>query len=191
MGTKSFLVGVLVGALLLWILLRQSDFGLFFVTELSIKSGFFVGFILGLAFGGTTQSNVRATSIGVIAAIFGGGIFVFGLNLVLQFILALSIGFIPGIVVSIIIRRYAVARSSASAWAWLSHPRIPTLTTKYGPGFVTLDGYILDAVGKDRTTVPEISLYVNKSQLEVSERIAFLIRKGVLGAEGEKVWLIK
>lgn len=150
-------------------------------------SGLLVGAILGVMFGYTSDDKRKKVAIttfaGILVAAIGGGLYFYSINNQLQtfniFTIFFAIGFgIAALIANKIHHRYY-------GWGMVSIPFGPDedlirLSDQFGPGFISLDKTILEAINKGKTTTKDISIYCNKTEKEIKKRIKFLKDKGVL-----------
>lgn len=155
-----------------------------------LLSGFLVGVILGVMYGYSSDEKRKKIAIsafsGILIAAIGGGLYFYSINNQTQtfyiFTIFYTIGFgIFALIANKIHHRYY-------GFGIVSIPlfgdeQLGRLIDKYGPGFISLDITILEAMNKGNNNAKKISIYCNKSVKEIKKRMKFLAEKGVIKFE--------
>lgn len=151
-------------------------------------SGLLSGVILGGVYGYTKDNTRKQKTILVFGAILiaaiGGGLYLHSLSNQLDtftiFTIFLSLGFISAALIARKIhnKRY---RPFVGVFSLGWNPQLDEWRQKFGPGFISEDELIVEAIRKGKRTHEEIATYTNLEKKLIKDRVEFMKKKGLFG----------
>lgn len=166
---------------------HENLFSILYINGGLLIAGFLVGAVLGVMYGYTSDDKRKKVTItafaGILIASIGGGLYFYSLSNqtdvlnIFTIFYVIGFGILASIANKIHHRYYGWGIASIPLFG---DPEVGRLIDQYGPGFISLDVTILEAMTKGNKNAKKISIYCNKSEKEIKKRMKFLEEKGVI-----------